>query len=121
MSRMFLAGVGFVLSLYALHVGLRLRSNPAYRPVCDISKSVSCTKSFSSSYGYLFGMPNAVLGLLYYGIVVSFEGVLIDYLILLGLLFSVFLAYISYFRLKNFCIVCSAIYVINILLVYFST
>ena len=38
------------------------------------------------------------------------------YLATLSVLGSVYLAYISYFKLKNYCLVCTTIYLVNILL-----
>lgn len=50
--RIFLCVLGLALSVYALHVELSRERNPDYRAMCDLGESVSCSKVFSSRYGY---------------------------------------------------------------------
>ncbi len=114
-----LAGIGFLLSGYALYVKMRIERNPSFRPACDVSDHISCTKAFGSAYGTTMGMPNPVYGLIFYSLVfLFFDSAL--YISTAGILASAYLAYISYVKQKNFCLVCSAIYLINILLFLIS-
>jgi len=113
--------IGFLLSLYAVYIEHRAKPGKA---ICDINEHISCTKAFQSEYGKTFGVSNAIGGLLFY--VLVFVLALLNYneyvfyLAVLSVLGSIYLGYISYAKLKNFCLVCSAIYVVNILLLVFS-
>jgi len=119
-----LAVLGFVISLYALRVKFRIDNDKDYKPLCDISKKISCTKSFGSTYGSLAGLPNPVSGLVFYAVILflaSYGNItLIFYLSIVAVLVTLYLAYASYFILRSYCVVCTSIYVINILLLYFS-
>jgi len=114
-----LAAFGFVISVYAIFVKIKKEENPSYRPWCDISEHISCTKAFSSDFGKVAGLPNPVYGLLFYG-GAYFLPFYSRYFGIAGVLASVYLAYASYFRQKNFCVVCTAIYIVNILLLLAS-
>ncbi|MDZ4150874.1 vitamin K epoxide reductase family protein, partial [Methylicorpusculum sp.] len=57
---------GFVVSLYAYFIEKKIAQNAAYKPFCDISATISCSKPILSSYGKLFGISNALLGVGYY-------------------------------------------------------
>jgi vitamin-K-epoxide reductase (warfarin-sensitive) len=116
-----LAIIGLLICLYALYVELRYRKKP-YKPWCDIGKHISCTKAFGSRYGSLLFLPNPAYGLIFYALVysVGWSKLYTSYLAIIGVIVSAILAYFSYVKQKNFCIVCSSIYVINILLLIFS-
>ena len=119
-----LAMIGFLLSVYAVYVEKKLEKNKNYKAVCDVSSKVSCTKAFSSKYGKVFGMPNSWGGLGFYPavIILTFFNLIniVFYLSILSMIFSLYLMYISFFKLKNYCVVCNGIYVVNILLLIFS-
>ncbi len=72
----------------------------------------------------MFGVPNSLLGLGFYlfVLVMSFTvyKAYIVYFAAFSLLFSVYLAYLSYVKMKNYCLVCNGVYVINVLLLVFS-
>ena len=112
-----LSVIGLLLSLYSVYVEQHMKKQKRYHPFCDIAKHVSCRKSFTGPYGHLFGVSNSILGVLFYpvlGIFVYFSYWNIVFLLsLLALCLSFYLAYISYVRMKNFCIVCSSLYVVN--------
>ena len=119
-----LVACGYFLSLYAFFVEFQLHNKKKYAPLCDLSASISCSKAFTSKYGHMFGVPNSLFGILSY----AFLFVLVSsgfymysfYFAALSLLGSLYLAYISYFKIKTYCLVCNSIYVVNILLVVFS-
>lgn len=114
-----LAACGLALALYTLVVQSRLRT-AGYRPLCDIGKRVSCSKAFMSSTGALFGIPNPILGLVFYtSLLVVSSGVFAQVVVLVAFLITVYLAYVSYVRQRNFCVVCTATYLINTLLLFF--
>ncbi len=118
------AGVGILLSLYSLYVEHKAKHYKSYKAVCDISDRASCSTTFKSDYGQLFGISNGVWGILFY---LALMGLLyfgyldfVFYGAVFGILFSIRLAYILYFKLKNFCLICNGIYLVNILLLIFS-
>ena len=116
-----LALIGFLLSAYALYVKYRFSRKP-YKPLCDISSRISCTKAFRSKYSVFSDLPTSLFGIVFYASVflLAAQKELIFYLAIAALAVTIYLAYISYFKQKNFCLVCSAIYLINILLLIFS-
>lgn len=116
-----LASLGFLLSAYAFYVIKRTERSGKYKPLCDISENVSCTKAFISEYGSLMVLPNPLLGILFYALMIIIgEHQVIFYLSSVAFAFTFYLAYLSYVKQKNFCLVCSAIYVVNVLLFLFS-
>lgn len=118
------AAAGALLSIYTLYVEYRLKKNADYHAVCDISNKMSCTRTFHSNYGKMFGISNGWWGLLFYMLVAGLlfygKNDLVLYAAVFGLLFSARLAYILYFKLKNFCLLCNGIYLVNILLLVFA-
>lgn len=118
-----LAGIGFAFSLYAYIVEKKLKNDPTYKPACDISDRISCSKVATSPYANLFFVSNAVAGMLFYALVILLavlilHGVLPDERLLMivlvcGVLMSVYLAYILYTKIKSLCLVCTATYIIN--------
>lgn len=123
----FVIAIGFLLSAYALFVEHKFsesqRLGLSYRPMCDIG-AFSCTKVFSSEYGYLSqflpGMPkisNAIMGMLYYALELLFETrpKVLFALSSLGLFASFGLFYVLTILLNDLCIVCTSIYVVNII------
>jgi len=114
-----IAAVGLLLSLYALYVKYRAK-DPAYHAACDLSDRVSCTKAFGSEYGSLFVLSNALWGVLFYVTVIVLASLgfakLVFSAAVLAMLGTMYLAYISYVVQKNFCVVCTCIYIVNFLL-----
>ena len=119
-----LALIGVILSLYALKVEWIKKKIKNYNPVCNINEKISCTKAFMSKYNNVAGISNAWYGIFYYLIIIALgQYNLINYIFFLALfafLSSIYLAYISYIKLKTFCLVCSSVYVINLLLLVIS-
>ena len=115
-----IAALGLVLSVYTLYVEHQLKNNSSFKAVCDIGENMSCTKAFTSPYGRIAGISNAFLGLLFYVLVAVLAWLGQKNFILLLALFSVlgsaYLAYLQYGKLKNFCLVCTLIYVVNVAL-----
>ncbi len=112
--------IGFGLSLYMFIIERKLKKNPAYKPVCNISDRMSCTKALESEYAKPFGVSNALLGMLFYPILVLLLAngypTLVYYACIAACCVSLFLAFILYFHIKSFCIVCSSLYIVNALL-----
>lgn len=128
--------VGIMLSTYALHVEVAKEGNKSYQAMCDISSSISCSKVFTSRYGRGFGLigqlfgedhflnqPNSIFGIIFYCIVIILgeAKTLKVAKIQLGLvassnLMSMYLAYLLYFVLRDFCVICVSTYIVNVLL-----
>ncbi|XP_054166843.1 vitamin K epoxide reductase complex subunit 1-like protein 1 [Oppia nitens] len=126
-----ISSIGLLLSIYSLSIEIRHQNGQTYDAFCDINSYISCSKVFLSSYGKGFGLlsapldlPNPVFGVILYSLQAIVANILHTNLLLTKLyiivslisnLGSLYLAYILAFVLKNFCIVCVAIYVINFL------
>jgi uncharacterized membrane protein len=118
-----LVAIGFVLSAYAYQVAERHKKHKNYKPLCDISKDISCTKAFTSSSAALLGHANSLFGMLFYAaiylLVVYSQPTYIFYASIGAVIGCVYLGYLQY-QMKNFCVVCAVVYLINILLLWFS-
>jgi len=119
-----LSVIGFLLSLYSFYVEKKLEKSSNYKAICDISDRFSCTKAFKSGFGKTLGMNNSVFGLIFYVIVfvLALIGSInyVFYLSIISVIISLYLAYVLYFKVRSFCVVCNAIYIVNILLLLFS-
>src|SRR3989338_2492818 len=119
-----LSSIGVALSLYALFVKHQLSKNKNYRAVCDINDNISCTKAMRSEYGSLFILPNSAFGVLFYATMLllsAFDEIkAVFWLGVLAVIGSAYLAYVSFFKLKVVCLVCTVAYAVNILLLAFS-
>ena len=115
---------GLLLSVYAFSVEKKTEKSKSYKPLCDISKNISCTKAFDSKYGSLTGISNSFAGIFFYLIVflLAFFGQLnyIFYLAIISIIGSFYLVYTQITKIKSFCLVCSGIYLVNLLLLVFS-
>uniref|UniRef100_U5EPS2 vitamin-K-epoxide reductase (warfarin-sensitive) n=1 Tax=Corethrella appendiculata TaxID=1370023 RepID=U5EPS2_9DIPT len=122
--------IGILLSVYALYVEMKAEEDNNYEALCDISEHISCTKVFLSGYGRGFGiigqifgensplnLPNGFYGIGFYLIMsllnqsrsLSISRLLVILNIISNLL-SLYLAYLLYFVLEDFCVVCVSIY-----------
>lgn len=119
-----LSFIGFLLSLYLYYIETKIKEKPLYKALCDISNTISCTAIAKSKYSSLAGVSNSLKGMVYYsllaGVVLFDYSLLVFFLSVASMGMTVYLAYISYFKLKNYCLVCNAIYIVNLLLLYFS-
>ncbi len=119
-----LSFTGFIVSVYALYVKHNLAAKKNYRPVCDVNDRVSCTKALGSEYSSLFILPNSFFGMFFYGVLalLSFfreiQALLV--LSLLAVIGSFYLAYVSFFKLRVLCPLCTIIYAVNIALLAVS-
>lgn len=117
----FIAVIGLLLlCLYGVSIENKLTKDRSYKAVCDLSDIVSCTKTFRSPYSKLLGISNIYVGIAFYiGMIVGacFE---LRILLLIGsilaLVGSVYLAYLQYYKIKTVCLLCTSIYIVNVLL-----
>ena len=120
-----LAIVGFASAATSTYVHYQLSQDPGYTSFCDINESVSCTQVYLSRFGSVGGIPVALLGAFWFGLVLlltvaagrgsSELGENIGgYLLVLstfGLAAVLFLAYASFMVLGTMCVLCAVVYV----------
>lgn len=119
----FIAVLGLLLSIYAYIIERKLEANKKYKAICDINDKISCSRAFESKYGKMLGISNSTAGIFFYILVIinSFFSIkYVLYLAVFSVLGSIILAYLSYVKLKTFCLVCTGVYIINVLLLIFS-
>ncbi|XP_023698411.1 vitamin K epoxide reductase complex subunit 1-like protein 1 [Paramormyrops kingsleyae] len=135
-ARLLVCMFGMVLSMYALHVGREKARDPNYQAICDVITSMGCCKVFNSRWGRGFGLfgsvfgkngvmnqPNSVYGFVFYifqlllGMTVSAMAALILMTTsIVSVMGSLYLSYVLYFVLKDFCIVSVIAYILNLVL-----
>jgi vitamin-K-epoxide reductase (warfarin-sensitive) len=120
-----LALVGFIAAATSTYVHYQLSQDAGYTSFCDINESVSCTQVYLSRFGSVGGIPVALLGAFWFGVV----GLLTlaagrgsdelaenvgGYLLVLstiGLATVLFLGYTSFMVLGAVCLLCVVVYV----------
>jgi len=116
--------IGLLISVYTFASERKLAKNKYYKPLCDINDKISCTKNFKSSDAKIFFISNSLLGIFFFIIITILVFLnyynYIFYLSIPAFLFNIYLAYASYIKLKNFCLVCTSTYLIVILILIFS-
>jgi vitamin-K-epoxide reductase (warfarin-sensitive) len=121
-SLFILSLIGFGISTYAFFVEQKLMKDSQYKAVCDVSDMVSCTKPLLSPYATLLGVSNTILGMLFYAAMavcaLAELTILIWYGSVVAVLMSSVFAYLLYFKIKSLCLICTSIYVVNLLLLY---
>ncbi|XP_043910158.1 vitamin K epoxide reductase complex subunit 1-like protein 1 [Protopterus annectens] len=128
--------LGVLLSLYAFHIEREKERDENYRALCDVNEWIRCSTVFVSRWGRGFGLlgsvfgrdsavnqPNSVFGIIFFvlqmllGMTVSAVAALILMTSsIVSVLGSLYLAYILYFVLRDFCIICVATYLLNVVL-----
>jgi len=116
--------LGLAASTAATYVHYNLVKNPDYSSFCDISSTVSCKAAYLSRYGSVLGVPVAVGGILFFSWVIllmwgargnsRIKDSAPTYIFAgstLALAVSLYLAYASFFILKEVCPLCVATYV----------
>jgi len=116
----FLLGfLGLWVSLYARLVEKRTQK-AGYKPFCDISDSVSCSRMMESPYSKLFGISLSLTGIAFYLVIMTLAALnsltLLQYFSFTALLISVVLAYLMYFKINVICPLCVSLYIINFLI-----
>ncbi|XP_044160555.1 vitamin K epoxide reductase complex subunit 1-like protein 1 [Bufo gargarizans] len=135
-ARLLVCALGIALSVYAYHVETSRGKDAEYRALCDINPSISCSKVFTSRWGRGFGLvenilgaqsllnqPNSVFGVVFYAlqILLGFSGLVVATVTLLvtslvSIAGSLYLAYVLFYILEDFCVICITTYVLNFIL-----
>lgn len=120
-----LALAGLAVSVWATVIHHRLLTDPSYISPCDINASFSCSHVYLSPYGSISGVPVALGGVIWFGLVALAAGLMrpargaredasgsyVFPLACLGLAAIVYLAYVSFVILRTGCVFCLATYV----------
>ncbi len=124
-----LAVVGVGVSGLIEKVHRQLAADVNYASFCNVSARVNCDVVLGSSYASLAGVSMGLWAILFYLTVIGFAGAmaatsgtqrrdtmakLMVVLAVWGLLFSVYLAFISFAVLHAVCLMCSTLYLVNI-------
>jgi vitamin-K-epoxide reductase (warfarin-sensitive) len=119
-----LAFIGFGLSLYAYITEQKVKQDASFKPACDISDKISCSRVMLSPYAKMLFVSNAVIGMAYYALIAGlayFNQInIIFFAAIASCLVSLYLAYLLIFKIKSFCVVCSSLYVVNILILFLA-
>jgi uncharacterized membrane protein/protein-disulfide isomerase len=114
------AGLGVAGASTWVHY--RLLTDPTYISPCDVGAAFNCTQVYLSRYGSVAGVPVAVTGLAWFGLVAliaafaradarpSVAAAYLTTLGTVGLAVSLYLAYVSWFVLETGCLLCMATY-----------
>lgn len=123
-SIVLLASIGLCISIYTFITEKRLKQDPTYKPVCDISDRISCSKPMQSQYSNIFFVSNAIMGILFYAGMIGLALIDAQQLVLIGSVLSCavscVLAYLLYVKIQALCLLCTSLYVINIVMLVVS-
>ena len=117
--------VGFASAATSTYVHYQLTQDPGYTSFCDINERVSCTQVYLSRFGSVGGIPVALLGAFWCGLVLLLAvaggrgsrevgenvGGYLLVLSTLGLAMVLFLGYASFMVLGTLCVLCAVMYV----------
>ena len=67
--------LGLAASTTSSVVHYRLLTQPGYASFCDVNGTVSCTEAYLSRFGSLWGVPVALGGMLFFGLVLALVSV----------------------------------------------
>ncbi len=124
-----LAALGLGVSVAIESVHRRLTADTNYTSFCNVSDSVNCDVVLASRYAVLAGASVSTWAILFYVFVLAVATALaradgarqreaLGNVILLstvwGLLFSGYMAVVAFFILHTVCLMCSALYLINV-------
>jgi protein-disulfide isomerase/uncharacterized membrane protein len=124
-----LAGIGLGVSIAIEVVHRRLAADVNYASFCYVNARVNCDVVLSSGYALLAGISVSTWGIAYYLVLVGLALVtvragrasarqnLANLILVLagwGLLFSIYLAVVAFAVLQSVCLMCGALYLVNI-------
>jgi uncharacterized membrane protein len=105
-------------------VHYKLITDPSYHSLCDLSETFNCSQVYLSRFGSVAGVPVALGGLIWFGLVALLVGLprldqrngdptgaYVFALSTIGLAVILYLGYASFFILKKACVLCIGTYV----------
>jgi len=117
------AAIGFGLAASSSWVHYRLLTDPGYVSPCDVNTTFSCSQVYLSRFGSVAGVPVALGGLIWFGLVALIavfgdgdkrDSPAVAYmqaLAVIGLGVVLYLAYVSSMVLRTGCLLCMGTYV----------
>src|SRR4029453_15078405 len=120
-----LALVGLAFATSSAWVHYKLLTDPRYIPSCDLNSRFSCSRVYLGPYGSVRGVPVALFGILWFGLVgliawfaapardkriPSPAGTYLFAISTVGLAVVLYLAYTSWAVLKTSCVLCLGTY-----------
>lgn len=128
-----IALVGIAISADLTYLHIKIIDNPDYQSFCNISEKIDCDSVNSSKYSEILSIPISHLGSLTYILIIilafsSLRGhpltnLLSTFNLLIFVfcnLYSLLLFYISLAIIRSLCILCCALYLVNLLLLFFA-
>jgi uncharacterized membrane protein len=130
-----LAGIVGLLASFILTVDkIHVLQDPSYNPTCNINPIISCGSVMKTPQASVFGIPNSLFGVVGFTAIIT-TGVAISWgakmgkrfwqLFNLGLLLGVgsvaWLLYQSVFVIQTLCIYCMSVWVVVLMLVWYTT
>jgi protein-disulfide isomerase len=120
-----LAGLGLAASLSWLHLQIEA-SGDAHTSFCNVNETINCDRVLTSSFAKLLGVPVANLALLAYGaLALAMFGAarssgdsrerllrLTAFGAIGAVIYSAYMALVSFFVLETICLMCSGLYVV---------
>jgi uncharacterized membrane protein/protein-disulfide isomerase len=119
-----LALIGLGFATYSAFVHYKILTDPTYSSPCDINATFNCSQVYLSPYGSVAGVPVALAGVFWFGLValIAFAatpgqksaglpgGSYLFALATIGLAVVLYLGYTSWFVLKHLCVLCLGTY-----------
>ncbi|HYD48362.1 MAG TPA: thioredoxin domain-containing protein [Terriglobales bacterium] len=129
------AAIGLWVSITIENVKRQLDSDANFASFCNVNARVNCDVVLSSDYANLFGVSVSLLACLYYGgMLLLAAGLVYSESFsrrrslaaalfagsIFGLIFSIYMAYVAFFVLNTVCLLCSALYLVSLVVFVFS-
>lgn len=120
-----LAVIGLAVAGYSTWVHYKLLTDASFISPCDVNDTFNCSQVYLSPYGSVRGVPVALFGVIWFGLVAlvagfadtsedkvkeSPSGAYVFALSTIGLAVVLSLGYTSMFILKTYCVLCMATY-----------
>ncbi len=126
--------LGIALSVELTRVYYNSWRDVEFDAMCSISERVDCISVALSPYSQIIGLPNSVFGIAFHSAAILLVALQLfmkrrvfrhsrNYLFILaaaGSAYSIYLALVSSFALRTFCIWCTALYLVNIILFFLA-
>jgi len=124
---------GLLISAYLSFSHYWVYTDIGYRSFCAITRSINCDTVSQSPYSILWGIPVPLWGLFAYAFLLlmlyfsTFSPTqpkrlwsIIQLVAITYVLMSLFFAYLSTYYIRSYCILCIAIYAINLLVLFYT-
>ncbi len=104
-----LAAVGILVNLYDIYIERQVKRDPSYRALCDVTETISCTKSCDSRWErVMFGIPNSIISIGYNTLVIALAAFdMAQFIFYVALATALFGAFVIIILLKTEKVLCS--------------